>query len=435
MERIKVRQLKEKIGEEVLIKGWVHGIRKQGKITFLIIRDVSGIVQCVYFEQAPEILSIIESLSLESVIAITGLVKAEKQAPEGFEIQIKAIEILSYAEPMLPIPVVEKTEGETELPKRLDYRWLDLRKPKVAKIFEISDAMTRYLREFLQGEEFIELCTPKLMATPSESKAELFKVKYFDQEAYLAQSAQFYKQMAMAAGFEKFCTFADTYRMDPSSTVWHVAQFVTLDVEFSYIESEEDVYQFEEKLLKFTLSKIRAQYGELIKEIYGVEMPKFEKPFARITHKEAKKVVKSMGYIPESEFDISSPEERLIGEWALKEHDTDFVFITEYPIEARPFYHMKKSESITRSADLIFKGRELSTDAQREHRYEVLIQQVKEKELEQEKLQHYLDFFRYGCPPHGGFGLGTERLLKQVLGLANIREVIMLPRDMKRMKP
>jgi aspartyl-tRNA synthetase len=434
MERTKVRELGKKIGEPVLIKGWVHGIRNQGKIQFLQIRDITGIVQCVYYEQDAQILKKVGELTLESVVAISGLVKEAKQTQAGFEVQLQEIELLSLAEAMLPIPVVEKTEGETELPKRLDYRWLDLRKPKVAKIFEISTALNRYLREFLQKEEFFELATPKLMTTPSESKAELFKVKYFERDAYLAQSAQYYKQMAMAAGFEKFCTFADTYRMDPSSTIWHVAQFVTLDVEVSYIESEEDVFELEEALLKHTLGRLKEEYGEEISKSFG-SFPRYEKKFPRITVKEMKAIVEKMGYKPESPTQVSTREEKLIGEYALKEFDSDFVFLTDFPVCERPFYHMKKSEELTRSADLIFRGREMSTDAQREHRYDVLVTQVKEKGLDQKELQHYLDFFRWGCPPHGDFGMGTERLLMQVLGLPNVREAVMVPRDMKRIKP
>lgn len=434
MKRIKISELKKKIGRVISISGWVHSIRDQGKVKFIQLRDISGIVQCVYFEKEVKVLEVIKQLSLESVVEIEGFVKEEKQAPLGFEIQIISISILSKAEPQLPIPVVEKTEGETELPKRLDYRWLDLRKPKSRLIFEISSAVMRYMREYFQKEGFFEFSTPKLMATPSESKAELFKVKYFERDAYLAQSAQFYKQMAMASGFEKFYTFGDTYRMDPSSTIWHVAQFVQVDVEFSFIQGVEDVYKFEEKLIKYTLEMLKIKYGEKIKEVFSVELPKYGRSFPRISVVEAKKITKKMGYKSDS-IEISSPEEKLIGEWAKKEFGSDFVFLTDFPVSLRPFYHMKKSKEITRSGDLIFKGRELSTDAQREHRYEILKQQAIDKELDPAKLQHYLDFFRWGCPPHGGFGFGFERFIMQILGLSNIREAVYLPRDMKRLTP
>jgi aspartyl-tRNA synthetase len=223
--------------------------------------------------------------------------------------------------------------------------------------------------------------------------------------------------------------------MDPSATVWHVAQFVTLDVEISYVDTEEDVFTFEQKLLQYALGRLKEEYGEEIKEEFGIEFPKYEKEFARITFKEARDLLDKLGYKSESPDDISTSEEKVISDWALKERDSDFVFITDFPVSIRPFYHMRKSDQVTRSADLIFRGREVSTTAQREHRYEVLIKQLKDKGLRQEELQHYLDFFRWGCPPHGGFGFGPERLLKQVLGLGNIREAIMLPRDMKRLKP
>lgn len=435
MERTVIKHLTNSVGKKIMISGWLHSIRDQGKIKFLLIRDRTGIVQCVYFGKDDAILSRIKELTLESVVEIIGTLVEENQAPLGIEIQIESLEILSKAEPMLPIPVVEKSEGETDLPLRLDYRWIDLRKPRIAKIFELSSAFTSYLREFLQQEEFLELPTPKLMASPSESHAELFKVQFFDQSAYLAQSAQFYKQMAMASGFEKFCTFADTYRMDPSSTVWHVAQFVTLDVEISFIKSDEDVYDFQEKLLKYAIGRLEQEYGDVLKEIFKVEIPKYQEKFPRIPFREVVKILRGLGVKKDKFDEISTQDEREISKWALDKYGSDFLFITDFPVSIRPFYHMRKDAITTRSADLIFKGREVSTDAQREHRYDILLEQVKDKGLEQEKLQHYLDFFRYGCPPHGGFGFGPERLMKQILGLANIREAIMLPRDMKRLKP
>lgn len=420
--------------QKVTVKGWVETVRKQSKLVFVVLRDITGKIQLVIEKESSSVFKTSRELTTESVIEASGITVKQAQATGGKEIRVSKIEILSLSAPRLPIPVVEKGEDEIGIKKRLDYRWIDLRKPKNLLIFQISTDMMRYMREFFHANRFIEAITPKMMASPSESHAELFEVKYFDQKAYMAQSAQFFKQMAMASGFERFFTFGDTYRADPSSTIWHMTQFTTLDVEVSYIDGVSDIYDLEEKFLRYCIGRLSEEYGEIIKEAFGVDLVIGVKPFPRITMKKANEIVKQMGSTDQT-LDLTATEEKLIGQWAKEKHGSDFVFVTDWHWDTRPFYHMKQTHSTTRSADLIYKGRELSTDAQREHRYQVLVSQVKEKGLKQEKLQHYLDFFRYGCPPHGGFGFGFERFLKQLLELPNIREVTFLPRDMKRLTP
>jgi aspartyl-tRNA synthetase len=418
----------------VEVSGWVENIRKQSKVIFIVLRDTSDKIQVVVGSEDKQLFDAVSALTLESVVKVTGTVVEQKQVFGGREIQAHKVEVLSQAEPQLPIPVLEKGQEEVKLDKRLDYRWIDLRKDRNLLLFQIYTSMLRYMREFFYENRFIEAVTPKMMASPSESNAELFEVSYFDKKAYMAQSAQFYKQMAMASGFERFFTFGDTYRADPSSTVWHITQFTTLDVEISFIDSEKDVYQFEEELLRYSIGRLKEEYGKKIKEVFGVSLDLPEGPFPTVTMEKANEIVKKMGS-SSNVLDLTTPEEKLIGKWAKEEFGSDFIFVVDWPWEARPFYHMKKAGGLTRGADLLYKGRELSTDAQREHRYDVLVSQVKEKGLKQSKLQHYLDFFRYGCPPHGGFGFGYERFLKQLLGLSNIRESMYLPRDMKRLTP
>ncbi|MCC7304064.1 aspartate--tRNA(Asn) ligase [bacterium] len=431
MVRTMVKQLPKKIGKKIKIQGWVHSVRIQGSIVFFHIREKTGITQCVV-EKHSAAFETAKELHEEFVITVIGTVQSQQEAAE---VLVQSLEILSKPEKELPIPIVRKGQEETNLKKRLDYRWLDLRRPEKRLIFEIGTYVHSVMREYLVRQGFIEATTPKIMASPSESKAELFSLSYYGKKAYLAQSAQFYKQLAMAAGFEKFFTFGDTYREDPSTTVWHVAQFTTLDIELSFISGFTELMRFEEKLLVHTMKKIKERYGKEIREVFGVEIVIPTTPFPKITMAEAKRIVREQMGSTEQGDDLSSPEEKMLCSFVKKQYGHEFVFLTEFPVSVRPFYHMKSTAMTTRSADLLFKEREIFTTAQREHRYPVLCSQVKEKGLRQQELQHYLDFFRYGCPPHGGLGFGFERFLKILLGLPNIRETVLLPRDMKRLSP
>lgn len=426
-----IDKLHRKLGKKILLKGWIHTIRLQGSVIFIQLRDRSGIVQCVV-ERTSQAFQIAKGLSEESVVLFAGVVVEHHKV---LEVHVDKAEVYSKPEQALPIPVVKKGQEETNLKKRLDYRWLDLRRPEKRLIFEISTYVHTLMREYLIKRGFLEASTPKLMASPSESRAELFTVSYYGKKAYLAQSAQFYKQLAMAAGFEKFFTFGDTYREDPSTTVWHVAQFTTLDIEMSFIDKFEDVMQFEERFLHYVLKKVKKKYGMIVEQVFRTTIIVPSLPFPRITMAEAKEIVRGGMGSSETGADLSSPEEKMLCAYVKKQFGHEFVFLTEFPWEVRPFYHMISTDETTRSADLLYKEREITTIAQREHRYQVLVEQVREKGMRQQEVQHYLDFFRYGCPPHGGLGFGFERFLKIMLGLPNIRETVFLTRDMKRLAP
>jgi aspartyl-tRNA synthetase len=428
-----IAKLPTKISKKVMLYGWIHSVRIQGSIIFFHLRERTGIVQCVLEKKSqPEAFELAKTLHEEFIVEVEGIVQMQKEA---VEVLVTSLKILSKPEKELPIPVVRKGQEETNLKKRLDYRWLDLRRPEKRLIFEISTYIHTVMRAYLIKQGFIEAMTPKIMASPSESKAELFSLSYYDQKAFLAQSAQFYKQLAMAAGFEKFFTFADTYREDPSTTVWHVAQFTTLDIEISFIKSFAELQQFEEKFIVHVMKKVKQKYGKVIHEQFGTEITVPTLPFPRVTMAEAKKIVRGKLGSTETGDDLSTPEEKLLCTYVKKKFGHEFVFLTEFPTSVRPFYHMKSTDHATRSADCLFKEREIFTTAQREHRYTVLTEQVKEKKMRQQEVQHYLEFFRYGCPPHGGLGFGFERFVKILLGLPNIREAVLLPRDMKRMTP
>lgn len=437
MERILTQQVREKIGQQVKIAGFVQAIRDQGSIKFLIIRDIAGTIQVVITKDNIGSMKIAESLSLESVVEIIGLAKKEKQAPGGVEIAVEKIIILSLATPELPIPVAEKGVEETDLQKRLDWRWLDLRKPEKALVFKVWTLMENAFREYWIKNNYIEIHSPKFMSTPSESGAELFEVKYFEKKAYLAQSPQFYKQMAMASGFEKIFEVGPVFRANPSFTSRHDTEFTSYDAEISFIKSHQNVIIEEQKAIQYVLEKIKEKFGREILTYYGRNIVVPTIPFPQVTMKEAKEILVKLKVLSEKDGDLSPEEERKLSEYIQEKEGHEFLFVTEYPIEVRPFYHMRleTNPKLTKSFDLLWNGLEITTGAQREHRYDVLVTQAKEKGLKLEPIQFYLNFFKYGCPPHGGFGLGPSRMLMKIFNVGNVREVTYLYRGVKRLEP
>jgi len=437
IKRILINQIKKKIGQKVKIAGFVKTIRDHGGIKFLIVRDISGIIQVVVNKSNIETAKTAELLNLESVVEILGVVEEEKQAPNGFEIQAEEIKILSLSAPELPIPVVEKGQEETEQHIRLDWRWLDLRKPKKALIFKVWTVMEQAFREYLLSNGFIQIHSPKLMNAPSESGAELFEVKYFDRTAYLAQSPQFYKQMAMAAGFEKVFEIGPVFRANPSFTSRHDTEFTSYDVEISFIESYKDIISLEERLIQYMLTKVKEKLGDLILNFYDREIIIPSIPFPKVTMKEAKKILSKLGVPSEKEGDLTPEEERKLCEYIKEKTNHEFVFATEWPADVRPFYHMRleKDPSLTKSFDLLWNGLEITTGAQREHRYDILKKQAEEKNISLDSIKFYLNFFKYGCPPHGGFGLGPTRMLIKIFNVSNVREVTYLYRGVNRLEP
>ncbi len=418
-----------------MIQGFVQALRVQSKIIFVIVRNMKGLTQVVVTADNSEF-ETAKNLSLESVIRATGEMKEEKNAPGGSEMHPDKIEVLSRAAPELPIPVVVKSGEETELPTRLDYRWLDLRKPEKAKIFKVWTEFEKGWRKYWDENNFIQLYPPALMSTPSESGAEVFSVNYFDRKAYLAQSPQFYKQMAMAAGFEKVFMVGPVFRAEESFTTRHVTEFTGWDFEISYINDHNDLMDAEEGMIVSGFKRLLEKFSDL-----NITVP--AQPFPRITMIEAKEILKKLsnshlavGQLSE-EHDLSPEEERAISAYVFKEKGHEFVFITEYHKSKSAFYHMRleKGSDRSRRADLLYRGIEVTTLAQREHRLEVLEKQAREKGMDLEALKDYFNFFRYGCPPHGGGGIGPGRFIMKILDLGNVREATYLPRDVKRLNP
>jgi aspartyl-tRNA synthetase len=306
-------------------------------------------------------------------------------------------------------------------------------------MFKVATLAEMAMREYWVQNRFIEIHTPKLMGTPSESGAELFELPYFETKAYLAQSPQFYKQMAMAAGFERVFEVGPAFRADPSFTSRHMTEFTSVDMEMSWIDSHEDLMAFMENWLVYVFTRVRDTLGPEIQAAFGVDVTPPALPFPRVSMAEALRVLKGLGYTPppEKKGDIDPAGERLLGQYVKEQYGHDFVFLTDWPVSVRPFYHMRHPDdpTLTRSFDLIAHGLEITTGAQREHRYEQLSQQALEKGLGLGPIAFYLDFFRYGCPPHGGFGFGMARFLMVLLGIQNIRETVFLFRGPTRLNP
>jgi nondiscriminating aspartyl-tRNA synthetase len=430
MTRTYIKNLAGKAEEKVEVDGFVHALRIQSKIAFMNVRDITGIVQVVVMKDSPTF-ETVKGLSLESVVKVSGLAKAEKNAPGGVEIQIESIEVLSVAAPELPIPVVSAKGGEeTEAPTRFDYRWIDLRKPEKAKIFKVWTELEKGFRKYWNENGFIQIYSPSFMSTASETGAEVFEVKYFDRKAYLAQSPQFYKQMGIASGFEKVFMAGPIFRAEESFTTRHLTEFTGWDFEMAYIKSHHDLMDEEEKMIVAGFESVAKAFPEL-----NLEIPKI--PFPRISIVEAKKILKERGVGSGEEHDLSPEEERGIWEYVKEKFSHDFVFITDYHKSKSAFYHMRHENDNDRSkrADLIYRGIEVTTLAQREHRIEILEKQAIEKKMSLADLKDYLNFFRYGCPPHGGAGIGPGRFIMKILDLPNVREATYIPRDVKRLNP
>ncbi|MFZ1600107.1 aspartate--tRNA(Asn) ligase [Candidatus Saccharibacteria bacterium] len=436
MKHLTAAALTQKAGEAVVVDGWLQTIRDQGSIVFLIIRNTEGIFQAVVLKSS-NAYETSKHLTAESVVKIKGTAKLEQNAPHGVEIMVDEVEVLSSADPELPIPISEKAENEAEQQKRLDWRWLDLRKPEKRLIFEAWTTMEHAARQYWTENDYMEIHSPKMMSIPSEGAAELFEVKYFDRTAYLAQSPQLYKQMAMASGFERIFETGPVFRANPSFTSRHDTEFTGYDMELSFVKSHQDVIAEEEKWLVAMIRAVKEKHGEAILKSYGREIVVPTIPFPQVTMKQAKELLAPFKIDSDKVDDLNPEEERKLSELIKEQHGHEFVFVTEYPVTARPFYHMRleSDPTLTKSFDLLWNGIEVTTGAQREHRYEQLIAQAKEKGLNLEPLQFYFNFFKYGCPPHGGLGLSPSRLLMKLLDVSNVREVTYLYRGPKRLDP
>lgn len=414
----------------VRFQGMIEVVRDKKNIQFIVLKDFSGKIQVTVDKVAyPEVGEVFSHLLAGSTVLVEGqLVKSEYVKLGGREVLADKVEVTSTAEayPIGP---------ESNIDQRLDYRWLDLRQDKNLLAFKVQTLLNNAMREYLNERDFVEIHSPKLIATASESGSEVFEVKYFDGLAYLAQSPQFYKQMANSSGFGRVYEVAPVFRAEKSHSKKHATEFTSFDLEFSWIESYEDVMKLEEEMLAYALGKVKEKYGEEIKETFGVEVVVPSLPFPRIKLAELyKQLEQRYGFTTEEEKDdLATEAERLCRQFAQEVYGHEFLFVTDYGARKRAFYHLRK-DGVPQGYDLIWKGVEITTGAQREHRYEVLKAQAAEKGLEND-VEFYLQFFKYGCPPHGGFAIGLDRMLMNLLELANIKEAMFIFRGPERITP
>ncbi len=437
MKKIYFKNLKEYFNQEVEIHGFVESIRDLQYVQFMVIRDITGKVQVTIEknESNVELNSIVSNLTNDSTVKITGvLLENEKVKLNGMEIIPSKIEVTSKC--LGEMPLNYKDSKSATIDTRLNYRFLDLRNEKNILMFQVQTCFINAMRNYLLENSFNEIHTPKLIGAASESGSEVFEVNYFGEKAYLAQSPQFYKQMAMASGMDRVFEVAPAFRAENSNSYRHTTDFTSFDIEMSYLENLEELMDFEENLFIAGLSAVKNKYGEAIKEHFNVEVVVPTKPFPRIKLEELyndleKNYVFKMNF--EDVGDMDSEAEILASPYVMEKYGHEFVFITDFSAKKRAFYH-KRINGIPQGADLIWKGCETTTLALREHRYEILLEQANEKGLGKD-VEFYLEFFKYGCPPHGGFAIGVDRITMLLLETGSLKETMFLFRGPSRLTP
>lgn len=433
MKRVFIKDIK--LGEVNHVAGFVETIRNKKAMCFIVLRDISGKLQLT-IEKAnhPDLEDTLAQITVDSVIEAEGKILASEYVKlNGMEMYPDTITIDSIAEAS---PIVAPKGEETNIDLRLDYRWIDLRTDKNTLMFKTQSLFVNKCREYLVGNNFIEIHSPKLIGAESESGAGVFKVDYFDRNAYLAQSPQFYKQMAMAAGFERIFETGPVFRAEKFASRKHATEFTGLDLEFSYIESYKDVMHLEEEMITYALKAVKETYGDEIKNVFGIDVVVPTLPFPVMDlHDVYDELEKRYGYkVDESEKgDLTTEGERMVEKLSMDMFGHEFLFITGYSKECRAFYHMRDEKGVPCGYDLIWKGCEITTGAQREHRYDVLKKQADEKGLTDD-VKFYLDFFKYGCPPHGGFGIGVDRIT-MLLFNEGIKDSMFIFRGPDRLNP
>lgn len=429
MERIMINKLNEYINKSVNIKGWIHRVRKLKSITFLILRDRTGLVQCVLENNLIDA----NSLKLESVVSIDGEVRESKNNLNPFEISVESINIINSCKEELPIEI-NQNNLEVNLDTMLNNRGLSLRHEKINSIFKIQNLIVEGFKEFLRKEDFTEIFTPKLVAQGAEGGSDVFEVKYFENKAYLAQSPQFYKQMMVGAGFERVFEVGHVYRAEQHDTNRHLNEYISMDLEMGFIENEEELMDLEENLLKYILNKV-AKEGEKYLKLINANIPKINGKIPRMKLSEAINILEKNYNKKGLDGDLDPEGEKLICKYAKENLCCEFIFLTHYPRKKRPMYTMPCGEHETHSFDLLFRGIEITTGGQRIHDYDMLIKNMEYKNLNPNNYESYTETFKYGMPAHGGLAIGLERITAKLLDLENVREATLITRDRHRLLP
>ena len=429
MERLLTENLYSHMGETVKIQGWVHRIRKMGKIAFILLRDRSGVVQCVIDTRAIDI----KDLKLESVVEIVGVVKDRNAQTKESEILTETLKFISKVTDDLPVEI-NKEDLDVNIDTLLNNRVITLRHLKINAIFKIQAALAQGFAEFLKNEDFTQVYTPKIVAEGTEGGTGLFELKYFEKKAYLAQSPQFYKQMLVGAGYERVFEIGHVYRAEEHNTIRHLNEYVSMDLEMGFIENELDIMQLETRLIKYIFQYVTNKCKKEL-ALLNVDFPKIGEEIPSMKLSEAIEILKKEYGKGELTNDLDPEGEKLICEYVKEKYNSEFVFLTHYPLSKRPMYTMPEGTQSTHSFDLLFRGLEITTGGQRIHNYRQLKESISSRGLNVESFSGYLEVFKYGMPPHGGLAIGLERLTSQLLGIRNVREVTLFPRDRDRIAP
>lgn len=428
MKRTYAREAKKETDQLIVLQGWVHRIHDLGSITFVTLRDKTGVVQLVVEGKLPE------GVRLETAVTVTGTCRMNEKAQGGFEVKVSDMRVVGKANyDVLPFSV--NKEEPVHLETRLDHRTISLRPAKARAPFAVQQAIVEAFRQYLTQRDFSEIHTPKILAAGTEGGSEMFTVSYFDTRAYLAQSPQFYKQMMVGAGFERVFEIGHAYRAELHNTWRHLNEYVSLDLEMGFIENEEDIMDMEEGFFKMLIPYLEEHCGEAL-ALLGTALPRVTE-IPRISLGQAQQVLLEKYGKPSPPGNLDAEGERLLARYVEEVYNSDFVFITKYPTAKRPVYTMPQEDDpeVTRSFDLLFRGLEITTGGQRIHDYQHLMDNMKKFGLDPSEFSFYTESFRYGMPPHGGLAIGLERLTMKICGLNNIREATLLPRDIKRLTP
>lgn len=420
------------MGKTVSMTGAVHTIRDMGEVAFVILRKAEGLVQCVYEEGTTEF--DLKSLKEEAAVEVTGVVEAEKRAPHGFEIRLRTIRVLSEPAEVLPI-AVSKWKMNTSLETKLALRPVSLRNVRERAKFKLQEGIVRGFRDYLQSQGFTEIHTPKIVARGAEGGSNVFRLDYFGKKAELGQSPQFYKQ-TMVGVFDRVYEVAPVFRAEKHNTTRHLNEYMGLDFEMGYIDGFEDVMAMETGALQYIMRLLKEEYGKEL-ELLDVTLPDVEKIPAVRFSKAKELVAEKYNRKIRNPYDLEPEEEALIGRYFKEEYGSDFVFVTHYPTKKRPFYAMDDPEDgkFTLSFDLLFKGLEVTTGGQRIHDYHEIVRKMESRGMDPADIESYLMIFKYGMPPHGGLGIGLERLTMRLLDESNVRETSLFPRDVTRLEP
>ena len=423
MDRTLISDALQKVGDEVRISGWVHRVRDLGGVVFVVVRDRTGMMQVVTDEF---------SLPVESVISAAGTVKANEKAPGGAEVELKELEVLGEAAPDLPL-AVNQDPADLGINVILDNRMISLRNPKILSIFKLQANIVKHFAEFFRSEGFTQIKSSKIIGGGSEGGTNLFSMDYFGKTAYLAQSPQLYKQTMVASGLERVFEIGHAYRAEKHETPRHINEYVSLDIEMGFIDSEAPLMEIERRFMAYLFGKVREENAAEL-EVWGATVPDPEAcdDIPIVPHEEAKKIVKDI--TGQRALEINPEAERVLCDWAEKEHGIPMIFVNEFPRRKRPFYTYPLGQK-TMSFDLIFRGLEITTGGRRISEYRMLMEALPKFGMKPGELGAYEDIFKYGCPPHGGFAIGLERITQKILGLANIKEATLFPRDRNRVAP